>query len=101
MYLLGGYTYTPEKLCDFFHEQGVTLQPPGMSLEATHYLKSQGHHYPVKFCMYQDQHVFLFAVGFIPITPQTRTYHFKEMQEALDLKEALKLEDAPFVMAVY
>ena len=101
MYLLGGYAYTPEKLCDFFHEQGVTLESPGMSLEAICYLKSQGHHYSVKPCMYQDQHVFLFAVGFIPITTQTRTYRFEEMKEALDMKEELKLEDAPFVTAVY
>ena len=101
MYLLGGYAYTPEKLCDFFRERGVTLKSPGMSLEATRYLKSKGHHYPVKSCMYQDQHIFLFAVGFIPITPQTRTYRFEETQEALNLKKALKLEDAPFVTAVY
>jgi hypothetical protein len=102
MYLMGGYAYTPEELDEFFEKQyGESLEEPGIGVKASRCLeRHHGHPYIVRGCMLRNEFVFLFAVSYIPLTFTTLHYRFEETEEALKMKEALKI-DKPFVTAVY
>jgi hypothetical protein len=101
MYLIGGYAYTPEELCDYFEKRGDPLEERCIGVQATQILSDKlGHPYSVKACLYEDQMVFLFAVSYIPVTAKTVDYRFTENSTALKMKEELNL-DKPFVTALY
>jgi len=100
MYLIGGYAYTPEELCEFFEKQDEPLEEQWISVQATQYLNNDGHSYSVKVCLYEDKLVFLFTVSYIPVIAKTFNYHFTETVTALKMKSDLKL-DKDFVTALY
>ena len=100
MYLIGGYTYTPEELCEFFKKRGQPLEEQCIGVQATQYLNNDGHTYSVKTCLYKDKLVFLFTVAYIPVTAKTFDYRFTETVTALKMKSDLKL-DKDFVTALY
>jgi len=100
MYFIGGYTYTPEELCEFFEKWGEPLEEQCISVQATQYLNNDGHPYSVKACLYEDKLVFLFTVSYIPVTAKTSDYCFMEMATALKMKSDLKL-DKDFMTALY
>jgi len=100
MYLIGGYTYTPEELCEFFKKWGEPLEEWCIGVQETQYLNNNGHLYSVKACLYKDKLVFLFAVAYIPITAKTFDYCFTEMATALKMKSDLKL-NKDFMTVLY
>lgn len=101
MYLLGGYVYTPPAICEFFAGRGLTLERPGIGLQATRFLKQQGQPYLIRSCMYNNEHMFMFVAAYKLMLDETTTYHFEETEAARAMKEELKLEGAAFVTAIY
>jgi len=100
MYLIGGYAYTPEELCEFFEKQSEPLEEQCIGVQATQYLNNDGHPYSVKACLYKDKLIFLFVVAYIPVTAKTFDNCFMEMVTALKMKLDLKL-DKNFMTALY
>jgi len=43
MYLIGGYAYTPEELCEFFEKLGEPLEERCIGVQATQYLNNDRH----------------------------------------------------------
>jgi hypothetical protein len=102
MYIVGGYAYTPEEICQLFQERGLDLHKPAIAVKATRFLRQQGSPYRLHSCMYEDKHVFMFVSKFVPMASQTRSFRFEEDDAARAMKAALKLkDDALFVTAIY
>jgi len=100
MYLIGGYAYTPEELCEFFEKWGKPLEEWCIGVQATQYLNNDGHLYSIKVCLYEDKLIFLFTVSYIPVTAKTFDYHFTETVTALKMKSDLKL-NKDFMTTLY
>jgi len=90
MYLIGGYTYTPEELCEFFKKQSEPLKELCIGVQATQYLNNDGHPYSVKACLYEDKLIFLFAISYISVTSKTVDYCFTETPTALKMTWTLR-----------
>jgi hypothetical protein len=101
VYIIGGYAFSPNELCNFFQARGVTLTSPGLGVQATRALEWDGHPYMVKSCMIEDEHVFVFVTAYRPIAISTRSFRFEETEAACNMKSELKLDGARFVTAVY
>ena len=101
MYLLGGYAYTPEALYKLFQDRGLTFEGPGIGLQATRFLKQTGQPYLVRSCMYEDEHMFMFVAVFKAVADKRTDYCFEETDDARAMKDALKLEGARFITAIY
>lgn len=94
--------YTLEKLCDVFQAKGVTLESPGIGIQASRFLKESGHPYRVQACMYQNEPMFMFVFEYIPVdSPTMVAYRFQESDDARAMKKVLELEDTSFVTAIY